>query len=106
MEDENHKILTKLHASVAAYRMPEKAKQLIGSGEVTVLCGVTASGKNTIANYLIKHGNYAHVVSHTTRAPRENHGVLETSGNEYWFLLRKPKTPQPYRSHDTHGCPT
>jgi len=86
MEDNNKQVLTKLHALVASYSMPDIAVQLIGSGEVTVLCGVTASGKNTIANYLVNHGNYSHVVSHTTRLPRENHGVLERNGFEYWFV--------------------
>jgi guanylate kinase len=66
--------------------MPEHAKDLIGSGEILVLCGVTAAGKNTIANYLVERGNFAHVVSHTTRQPRENHGVLEKNGEEYWFV--------------------
>lgn len=79
-------VQTQLHAAVAAYRMPEHAKRLIGSGEVTVLCGVTAAGKNTISNYLVSHGNYEHVVSHTTRLPRENHGIREQSGVEYWFV--------------------
>jgi guanylate kinase len=86
MEDTAKQTLTKLHALVASYSMPDIAKQLIGSGEVTILCGVTASGKNTIANYLVSHGNYAHVVSHTTRPPRENHGILEQNGLEYWFV--------------------
>lgn len=83
MEELN--IQTQLHAAVGAYKMPDYAKQIIGS-EVTVLCGVTAAGKNTIANYLVSHGNYEHVVSHTTRLPRENHGVLEQNGKEYWFV--------------------
>jgi guanylate kinase len=86
MEETTKQILTSLHASVASYSMPEDAKALIASGEVTLLCGVTASGKNTIANYLVSHGNYQHVVSHTTRLPRENHGVLEQDGSEYWFV--------------------
>lgn len=86
MEDKAKQTLTKLHALVASYSMPDIASQLIGSGEVTVLCGVTASGKNTIANYLVDHGNYLHVVSHTTRQPRENHGILEQNGVEYWFV--------------------
>lgn len=86
MEDTAKQTLTKLHALVASYSMPDIASQLIGSGEVTVLCGVTASGKNTIANYLVDHGNYSHVVSHTTRQPRENHGILEQNGVEYWFV--------------------
>lgn len=86
MEDTAKQILIKLHALVASYSMPEVANKLIGSGEVTVLCGVTASGKNTIANYLVSHGNYSHVVSHTTRQPRKNHGILEQNGIEYWFV--------------------
>ena len=81
-----HQVLSELHGAVSQYVMPDHAKQLIGSGEVTVLCGVTAAGKNTIANYLVECGNYAHVVSHTTRQPRENHGILEQNGVEYWFV--------------------
>jgi guanylate kinase len=86
MEETSKHILTQLHAAVAAYQMPPHAQELIGSGEVTLLCGVTASGKNTIANYLVSRGNFAHVVSHTTRLPRENHGIREQNGVEYWFV--------------------
>lgn len=86
MEENVKQILTQLHGAVATYKMPEIAQQIVGSGQVTILCGVTASGKNTIANYLVEHGNYEHVVSHTTRAPRENHGILEHNGVEYWFV--------------------
>jgi guanylate kinase len=83
---EDKKILTDLHGAVASYQMPNHAKELIASGKLLILCGVTASGKNTISNYLVKHGKYEHVVSHTTRHPRENHGILEQSGKEYWFV--------------------
>lgn len=86
MEDGLKQTLTQLHGAVASYAMPDNAKLIIGSGEVTVLCGVTAAGKNTIADYLVAHGPYAHVVSHTTRLPRENHGILEQNGKEYWFV--------------------
>jgi guanylate kinase len=83
---EEKQILTKLHWLVSNYKMPQKALDLIDSGKITVLCGVTASGKNTIANYLTGHSNYELVISHTTRLPRENHGVLEQNGIEYWFV--------------------
>lgn len=83
---EEAKVLTRLHAAVAAYKMPAHAKQLIVSDELLLLCGVTAAGKNTIASFLVSHGGYAHVVSHTTRKPRENHGILEQNGVEYWFV--------------------
>ncbi len=86
METTEKQILTALHGAVAAYQMPKHARELIASGQLLVLCGVTASGKNTISNYLVSHGEYKHVISHTTRKPRENHGILEQSGKEYWFV--------------------
>lgn len=78
--------LTDLHGAIASYKMPTHAKELIGSGEVLVLCGTTSAGKNTIINYLTEHKGYKHVTSHTTRQPRENQSVLEKNGGEYWFV--------------------
>lgn len=90
MEEQTQKsILQELHAAVAGYEMPEYAKKLIGSGEVTIFCGVTAAGKNTIINYLVKRDGYQHVTSHTTRKPRSNDGVPEENGNQYWFVSPK-----------------
>ncbi len=79
-------VLTDLHRAVAEYLMPESAKKLIASGDLLILCGVTAAGKNTLANYLVKHDNFESVVSHTTRQPRSNHRVMEQNGREYWFV--------------------
>ncbi len=53
MEDGLKQIITQLHSTISDYKMPASAKELIGSGEVTILCGVTASGKNTIARVAI-----------------------------------------------------
>ncbi len=86
MEEQKDKNLKKLHSLVASYSMPPRAKELVSSGSVTVICGVTASGKNTIINYLTKNKGYEHVVSHTTRKPRTNDGVPEQDGKEYWFV--------------------
>lgn len=79
-------IITKLHGAVATYKMPENAKSLALSSNLLLLCGITASGKNTIVTYLIEHDNFETVVSHTTRQPRVNHGELEQNGREYWFV--------------------
>lgn len=86
MEELTKQTVKQLHGAVASYKMPEQAKVLIGSGEVIILCGVTAAGKNTISNYLVENGDYAQVVSHTTRLPRVNNGVPEQNGVEYWFV--------------------
>lgn len=87
MEEQTQKdVMKKLHVAVAEYKMPQHARELIGSGEVTIFCGVTAAGKNTIINYLLKSGDYQHVISHTTRKPRVNDGVPEENGKQYWFV--------------------
>lgn len=68
------------------YKMPHKAKQLLAASNPLLLCGVTAAGKGTVASKLLELGGFKAVVSHTTRAPRANHGVLEQNGEEYWFV--------------------
>ncbi len=80
------KTLDQLHQSISEYQMPSHAEELIGSGEVLVLCGVTAAGKNTIINHLVESDKYTYVVSHTTRKPRSNDGVPEQNGQQYWFV--------------------
>lgn len=79
-------ILRKLHTAVASYRMPPHARDIISADHVTIFCGVTAAGKNTIVNYLLQNDSFEHVVSHTTRKPRVNDGVPEKNGLEYWFV--------------------
>src|SRR5882762_4722521 len=78
--------ITELRKAVHEYSMPQSAKELITQSHLLVICGVTAAGKNTVVSYLLSHGGYGYIVSHTTRAPRENHGVLEQTGNDYWFV--------------------
>lgn len=50
------------------------------------LVGVSGAGKNTLINRLLESGDYHLVVSHTTRSPRKNNGVMETDGKEYHFI--------------------
>lgn len=53
--------------------------------KLVLLVGPTSSGRNTIINHLLTTGAYHSIVSDTTRKPRENNGVLEQNGREYWF---------------------
>lgn len=68
------------------YKLPKKAVELIRSSRVCFVVGVTAAGKDTILRHLIQSPEYHHIVSHTTRLPRENHGVLEQDGVDYHFI--------------------
>lgn len=49
---------------------------------VTILCGVSGSGKNYISDYLTKHFGFIPLISHTTRIKRPN----ETNGVDYHFI--------------------
>lgn len=68
------------------YTVPPKAVELIKSAEIVFLVGITAAGKDTVINELLKSGDYHYIVSHTTRPPRYNHGILERDGFEYHFI--------------------
>lgn len=67
------------------YRMSDEASALLASTPLVVLVAITAAGRNTIINELVKSSDYHFVVSDTTRQPRANDGVMEQSGVEYWF---------------------
>ena len=70
---------------LAAYQLSASATATLQKTDVVLLVGPTSSGKNTIIDELVKTGHYHQIVSDTTRKPRENKGVLEQDGREYWF---------------------
>ncbi len=75
-----------LSERVDAYRTPDIAKELVLAHKPLILCGPTASGKDTIARYLMQQGGYAAVVSDTTRPPRPHGASHEVNGVDYWFI--------------------
>ena len=70
---------------LAHYHLSDEARRILTDLNLVVLVGPTASGKNTVVQELLKTGHYHYIVSDTTRQPRENDGVLEQNGREYWF---------------------
>lgn len=75
-----------LHDLVKSYQMPEKAIEILANSKPLLIASVTGGGKNTIIDELLKTNQFHYIVSHTTRQPRENHGVLEQNGVNYWFI--------------------
>jgi guanylate kinase len=86
MDPDSHRELTRLSHQ---YVMPESARKLLVESNPLIVCGVTAAGKGTLSNMLIQHGEFQPVISHTTRQPRANHGILEQNGVEYWFVTER-----------------
>jgi guanylate kinase len=67
------------------YHPSEAAREALKPVRLIMLIGPTSSGKNTIVGELLRTGKYHYVVSDTTRQPRENQGIMEQDGREYWF---------------------
>lgn len=67
------------------YQVSERALQATKNLRLVVLVAPTSAGKNTIIRHQIGTGRYYNLVSDTTRPPRENDGVMEKNGREYWF---------------------
>ncbi len=72
--------------AIKNYKMPHEAIELLDKAKVVFLVGVSGAGKNTILRELLKTGKYKLVISHTTRKPRKNHGVMERHGQAYHFI--------------------
>lgn len=67
------------------YVISDRAKKSLEDLKLVVLIAPTSGGRNTIMRHLMSTGRYYYIVSDTTRPPRENDGVMEKNGREYWF---------------------
>jgi len=75
-----------LAAKLAAYKPAAATIELIKSTPILLLVGPTGAGKDSLKDKLLATGRYHHIVSHTTRPPRINHGNVEQDGREYHFI--------------------
>lgn len=67
------------------YRIPEDAKEQVRQAKIVLLVGISGAGKDTIKHALLKRAGFYDIVSHTTRQPRANEGVMERDGVDYHF---------------------
>ncbi|HVV25656.1 MAG TPA: hypothetical protein VHC21_01315 [Candidatus Saccharimonadales bacterium] len=75
-----------LKRKLAQYHPSAATVELIRQTPIVLLVGVSGAGKDSIKHKLLATGQYHHIVSHTTRRPRENKGVMEQNGREYHFI--------------------
>lgn len=76
----------KIDQLIASYVPSEAAIEVLSDVAIVLLAGISGAGKDTIKKRLLSSGEYHNIVTHTTRAPRENDGVLEQDGVEYHFI--------------------
>jgi guanylate kinase len=75
-----------LFTLITSYRAPENAHHVISNHPSLNFAGPTGAGKGTLVTYLTQSGDYAPVVSDTTRAPRPHNDGFEVNGVNYWFI--------------------
>ena len=78
----------RLRQKVAAYKPSPKILEPIKQAPVLLLVGITGAGKDAVMQRLLAQHptEYHYLLSHITRPPRENEGVMEKSGVEYYFI--------------------
>lgn len=74
---------------IADYSPSPETIALLEKTKVVILCGITGAGKNAIQDELLRGDGYTRIVTSTTRAPRENDGVMEQDGREYYFFTQE-----------------
>jgi guanylate kinase len=75
-----------LTQKLAEYSPDPSINQLVRQTRILLLVGPTGAGKDSVKEKLLDTGRYHHIISHTTRPPRINHGVVEQDGREYHFI--------------------
>jgi guanylate kinase len=75
-----------LNTLIDTYQPTQATKELLQSMRIVLLVGISGAGKNTIMQQLLQSDDFHFVISHTTRPPRKNRGILERDGVEYHFV--------------------
>jgi guanylate kinase len=68
------------------YMPTPETVELVQNSKITLLVGISGAGKDTIKHKLLEKDGYRDIVSHTTREPRKNNGVMEIDGEDYHFI--------------------
>lgn len=68
------------------YHPSSEAINLISNNQTLLIAGISAAGKDTVKKALLKTNNFGNLISHTTRQPRQNDGVWEREGEDYFFI--------------------
>jgi guanylate kinase len=71
---------------LSAYKPSPAVEELVRQTPILLLVGPTGAGKDSVKEKLLATGRFHHIISHTTRPPRINHGIPEQDGREYHFV--------------------
>lgn len=75
-----------LERLVEQYAPSKETKAIIRATKIALLVGISGAGKDTIKKALLARPGFHEIISHTTRPPRRNEGVLEEDDVDYHFV--------------------
>lgn len=75
-----------IESLIEKYRTPKEAVQVVKNTKIALIVGITGAGKDTIKKGILTRPGFGEIISHTTRTPRENSGVMEKNGVDYHFI--------------------
>lgn len=78
-----------LEEKISIYQCPEAAATIIKNAKIALIVGISGAGKDTIKKALLERPGFADIISHTTRQPRANLGVMEIDGQDYHFITEQ-----------------
>lgn len=76
----------RLDTLIKQYTPGSAARKAVTDAKLVLLVGITGAGKDTLKHHLLKDPSFYNFVSHTTRAPRSNNGIMEIDGEDYFFI--------------------
>ena len=68
------------------YQPTQATIDLVEAASLVIICGITGAGKDAVQDGLHKLRSFQPLVTSTTRPPRDEDGVMERDGVEYYFL--------------------
>ena len=68
------------------YKPTQEIINLVDATPLVIFCGITGAGKDAVQDGLHKLRQLQPLVTSTTRPPRDEDGVMEQDGVEYYFL--------------------
>ncbi len=70
---------------VEDYTPDQAGIETVRATRIVMLCGIISAGKGALHSKLLESSLYHLITSNTTRLPRENNGIMERNGIEYYF---------------------
>jgi guanylate kinase len=71
---------------IGSYEPSDYATELVQKTKIILLVGISGAGKDTIKKELLARPDFRDIVSHTTRPPRMNNGIMELPDVDYHFI--------------------